>query len=648
VYGVVRVDRLEAGHQQGLAVVAEQIRVRVVHLDERPVGLPYDDAVRIVFEESAVVGPGSLYAAIRSGVEDAIRQPPPLGIVAARQVVGDARGDGLARDGFASHPGPEYERSVGIADGLEQVEAGPIRQVVAADDTVDAVDPRKRLLDVGRCLDGKPDVWVPEFRRCARRECRIVDVENAYGIVHRRCRLQERVSEVKNYRARPIPSQTSSRVDADATACLLANHGLVAIGEDLDDAMETAIAVDSVALLSGAGNWGARAAPAGRIRPRRPEAGRPRPRWVTGESVKARDTLPLRMRTIEWDDDRDCIAMVDQTKLPSEYTTYHAETVPELIESIRRLRVRGAPALGAAGAYGVALAARRTDAADVDAFIEAVEADAEAIATARPTAVNLAREVEAALAELEACSSIPEARKRTLAHAEKLADADVARNRRLGDHGAALLDDGDTVLTHCNAGALATVDWGTALGVVYSAQEAGTDVRVVATETRPLNQGARITTVELQERDVDVTLVPDSASGLCMQEGRIDAVVVGADRVVLDGGDRFDGGVVFNKIGTYTHAVLADRHDVPFVVAAPHATVDAERSADEVEIEQRDPDELREIYGTQSAPPETDVYNPAFDATPMALVDYLVTETGVYEPPLDRDAFGAADEPARV
>jgi methylthioribose-1-phosphate isomerase len=355
------------------------------------------------------------------------------------------------------------------------------------------------------------------------------------------------------------------------------------------------------------------------------------------------------MRTIEWDDDRDCIVMVDQTELPAEYTTYHAETVADLIESIRRLRVRGAPALGAAGAYGVALAARRNDADDFGAFVDAVAADADAIATARPTAVNLSREVEAVLAELDACSSIPEARERTLALAEDIADADVERNRRLGAHGADLLGDGDTVMTHCNAGALATVDWGTALGVVYSAREAGKDVRVVATETRPLNQGARITTVELREHGVDVTLVPDSASGLCMQEGRIDAVVVGADRIVLDGGEAFgDGGVVFNKIGTYTHAVLADRHDVPVVVAAPHATIDTERSADEVEIERRDPDELREIDGVRNAPPETDVYNPAFDATPMELVDYLVTETGVYEPPLDRGAFETADEPAPI
>ncbi|MFB6256045.1 MAG: S-methyl-5-thioribose-1-phosphate isomerase, partial [Haloplanus sp.] len=197
--------------------------------------------------------------------------------------------------------------------------------------------------------------------------------------------------------------------------------------------------------------------------------------------------------------------------------------------------------------------------------------------------------------------------------------------------------DGDTVITHCNAGALATVDWGTALGVVYSAEKAGKRVDVIANETRPLNQGSRITTVELQERGVETTLIPDNASGLCMQRGMVDAVIVGADRVVLDGSE----GIVFNKIGTYKHAVLADRHDVPFVVAAPHATVDTERSAAEVEIEERDGDELREIYGTRNAPPETPTYNPAFDATPMDLVDYLVTETGVYEPPLDRAAFEA-------
>ena len=352
------------------------------------------------------------------------------------------------------------------------------------------------------------------------------------------------------------------------------------------------------------------------------------------------------MRTIDWDGDRDCVVMVDQTKLPAEYTTYHAETVDDLVESIEVLRVRGAPALGAAGAYGVVLATRTNGADGYEEFAGTVRADAGRVANARPTAVNLAREVDALLGVLADCDSIGEARERTLDAAQELADEDVRRNKRLGEHGAGLLADGATVMTHCNAGALATVDWGTALGVVYSAQEAGKDIDVVANETRPLNQGSRITTVELMQRDVDVTLIPDNAAGLSLQEGRVDAVVVGADRVVLEGGGPDgDQGVVFNKIGTYKHAVVADRHDVPFVVAAPHATVDTERSADGVEIEQRDPGELREIYGTQNAPEYVPVYNPAFDRTPMELVDYLVTETGVYEPPLDRADFAEPPVP---
>ncbi|MFT4949636.1 MAG: methylthioribose-1-phosphate isomerase [Natronomonas sp.] len=351
------------------------------------------------------------------------------------------------------------------------------------------------------------------------------------------------------------------------------------------------------------------------------------------------------MRTIDWDEDRGCVVMVDQTRLPAEHTTHHAETVDDLVESIELLRVRGAPALGAAGAYGVALAAHTTEADDYPTFLEGVQTEAARVADARPTAVNLAREVEAVLEVLRDCDSVSEARERTLGTAQTLADDDIRRNRRLGEHGAGLLADRATVMTHCNAGALATVDWGTALGVVYSAQEAGKNVDVLANETRPLNQGSRITTVELMQRDVDVTLIPDNAAGLCLQEGRVDAVVVGADRVVLGGGETFgDQGVVFNKVGTYKHAVVADRHDVPFVVAAPHATVDTERDADEVEVEERDPAELRAVYGTQNAPEDVPVYNPAFDRTPMELVDYLVTETGAYEPPLDRADF--AEPPA--
>lgn len=345
------------------------------------------------------------------------------------------------------------------------------------------------------------------------------------------------------------------------------------------------------------------------------------------------------MRTIEWDDEQDFVVMVDQTKLPEEYTTYHAETVSDLIESIQRLRVRGAPALGAAGAFGVALAAHEITEHEYDAFTTALEAHADDIANARPTAVNLERGVNKALSAARTAKTTDAIPDRTLAAAKDLADRDVETNKRIGNHGEALLDDGDTVMTHCNAGALATVDWGTALGVVYSAQSEGKLIDVIANETRPLNQGARITTTELDERGVDVTLIPDNASGHCLQEGTVDAVIVGADRIVLDGGDRFGNqGVVFNKIGTYKHAVLADRHDIPFIVAAPRSTIDEHRSADEVEIEHRDGDELRYLADSKNAPDDISVYNPAFDATPMELVDYLVTEHGVFEPPFDAHA----------
>ncbi|MFB6124846.1 MAG: S-methyl-5-thioribose-1-phosphate isomerase [Halanaeroarchaeum sp.] len=364
------------------------------------------------------------------------------------------------------------------------------------------------------------------------------------------------------------------------------------------------------------------------------------PDLAAGRGLMYRRSEREAMRTIGWDHDADCIEMVDQTLLPAEYTTYHAETVDDLVDSIRILRVRGAPALGAAGAYGVALSAYRADGADPETLLDTVEEDANRIATARPTAINLSKGVDEALDAAKDGTTVAAIRENALDTAEALADRDVERNRQLGEHGAALLPTGATVMTHCNAGALATVDWGTALGVVYSAHEAGNPVEVIANETRPLNQGSRITTTELLQHDVRTTLIPDNASGLAMQQGRVDAVVVGADRIVLDGGETFgDQGVVYNKIGTYKHAVLADRHAVPFIVAAPISTIDFEASADDVEIEERDPVELRKIYGTQNAPRDVDVYNPAFDATPMELVDYVVTEAGAFEPPLDESVI---------
>lgn len=339
------------------------------------------------------------------------------------------------------------------------------------------------------------------------------------------------------------------------------------------------------------------------------------------------------MRTIEWNAERGCVRMVDQTLLPRTWEHHDSETIPDLVESIEMLRVRGAPALGAAGGYGVALATHRADGDDFEGFLDEVERLSTKVREARPTAVNLSWGVDRVLEKVREAGSEAEARDAALEEAEALADEDVEQNKAIGRNGASLLEDGDAVMTHCNAGALATVDWGTALGVIYSAKEQGKEVSVVANETRPLNQGSRITCYELQERGVDVTLIPDNASGLAMRRGMVDSVVVGSDRITRD--------AVFNKIGTYKHAVLAKENDVPFYVAAPISTFDFEKLADDVEIEQRDPEELRYIYGAQNAPEDVPVYNPAFDPTPMRYVDAIFTEKGVHEPPFTEEEFRA-------
>lgn len=323
--------------------------------------------------------------------------------------------------------------------------------------------------------------------------------------------------------------------------------------------------------------------------------------------------------------------MVDQTLLPRAWEHHDSDTIDDLVESIQMLRVRGAPALGAAGGYGVALATRKADGEGFEDYLDEVEQLSVNVREARPTAVNLMWGVDRVLDRVREAGSRGEARDVSLEEAEALADEDVAQNRAIGRNGASLLSDGDTVMTHCNAGALATVDWGTALGVIYSAQEQGKDVSVVANETRPLNQGSRITCYELEERGVNVTLIPDNASGLAMRRGMVDSVVVGSDRITRD--------AVFNKIGTYKHAVLASENDVPFYVAAPISTFDFQNLADDVEIEQRDPAELRYIYGTQNAPEDVTVYNPAFDPTPMKYVDAIFTEKGIHEPPFTPEEY---------
>jgi methylthioribose-1-phosphate isomerase len=314
--------------------------------------------------------------------------------------------------------------------------------------------------------------------------------------------------------------------------------------------------------------------------------------------------------TIEWRRGR--VRLVDQRALPQRLRYLECATVGELVDAIRSLAVRGAPALGAAGAYGVALAASTVTTA------RGVRAAATRLAQARPTAVNLSWGVERAL-DAYAAGGAPGA----LAEARRIAEADVAGNRALGAYGAPLLDDGARVLTHCNTGSLATVGYGTALGVIRAAAEAGKRVEVWVGETRPLLQGARLTAWELDRLGIAYTIVADVMAGSLLAGGDVDAVIVGADRIAANGD-------VANKIGTYGLAVLAHRHHVPFFVAAPVTTLDfTTRSGDAIPIEDRDPGEVLHVGGTRAAPRRARALNRAFDVTPAALVRAIVTDQGV-------------------
>ena len=321
--------------------------------------------------------------------------------------------------------------------------------------------------------------------------------------------------------------------------------------------------------------------------------------------------------TIEWHAGR--IRLIDQRKLPGRLVFLDCRTVDELVDAIQTLAVRGAPALGAAGAYGVALAARTLGSK------REVRAAARKLARSRPTAVNLATGVEVALGAYDAGGSDA-----ALAAAEQLARDDVVRNRALGAHGSALIARDARVLTHCNTGALACVGYGTALGVIRAAAERGRSPRVWVGETRPLLQGARLTMFELDRLRIDATLIADSAAASRMVAGDVDLVIVGADRIAANGD-------VANKVGTYSLAVLARHHGLPFYVAAPTSTIDlATADGDAIHIEERDPEEVRAFGGRATAPKGSPVRNPAFDVTPARLVTAIITEVGVARRPYRR------------
>ncbi len=339
----------------------------------------------------------------------------------------------------------------------------------------------------------------------------------------------------------------------------------------------------------------------------------------------------LSMRTIYWEEN--AVKLIDQTVLPDKFEILTCRSVDELANAIKRLAVRGAPALEASGAYGIALACYERDFKNIEELKEHVKSRADLLSSTRPTAVNLFYGIERVLKVVFSCNDVEEARKRALNEAERIAEEDVKRNKLMGKYGAELLEDGDTVLTYCNTGRLATVDWGTALGVVRSAVEQGKRISVIACETRPLNQGSRLTCWELMQDGIDVMLITDNMVGIVMKRGMVDKVLVGADRIVRDG--------VFNKIGTYTVAIVAKEHDVPFYVVAPLTTFDWKKTVNDVVIEERSREEL--IYchvkckKSFIAPKNVKVFNPAFDATPLNYVTALITEKGVIYPPYDEN-----------
>lgn len=335
------------------------------------------------------------------------------------------------------------------------------------------------------------------------------------------------------------------------------------------------------------------------------------------------------VKTIEWT--AEGVSLIDQRKLPQREEYRLCRTHQEVAEAIRTMVVRGAPAIGVAAAMGIALGVRQSRAASVGELREEVGRICEEMAATRPTAVNLFwaigrmrtlfEDLAGAGAEIEAI------RARLAAEAQQMKEEDIAANRALGDYGAAFVPSGKTVMTVCNAGALATAGYGTALGVIRSAIREGKNVDVMALETRPFLQGARLTAWELQKDKIPTTLITDNMAGHFLHSGRVGCVVVGADRIAANGD-------VANKIGTYTVAVLAKENGVPFYVAAPLSTVDlAAPSGEAIPIEQRPEEEVTGIQGVRIAPEGIAVKNPAFDVTPHAYVSAIITEGGVAEPP---------------
>ncbi|MBX3302248.1 MAG: S-methyl-5-thioribose-1-phosphate isomerase [Nitrospira sp.] len=331
--------------------------------------------------------------------------------------------------------------------------------------------------------------------------------------------------------------------------------------------------------------------------------------------------------TVEWKNG--AVRLLDQSKLPGSIEFLDCRDYQTVADAIRTLKVRGAPAIGVTAAMGVALGAEKIDASDYPTFSRAVLKICDELAATRPTAVNLFWAIERMRQKLESLRDypIPFIKNALIDESQVILEEDIALCKTMGRHGAELIHDGETVLTHCNAGSLATAGYGTALGVIRAAWEQGKKINVIADETRPVLQGSRLTAWELMQDKIPVTLITDNMAGSLMRQGRIHLCVVGADRIAANGD-------VANKIGTYSVAVLARAHNIPFYVAAPYSTIDLKtKSGDEIPIEQRNALEVTTIHGSHPvAPKDVAVYNPAFDVTPAELITGIITERGVFKP----------------
>lgn len=333
------------------------------------------------------------------------------------------------------------------------------------------------------------------------------------------------------------------------------------------------------------------------------------------------------MLTVDWNNGR--VRMIDQRQLPWELTVTEYDDYREVAQAITDMVVRGAPAIGASAAYGMALAAEQSPALDMGNVIDFLEIAAVILKKARPTAVNLAWAVDRMMdvAHQDIYSNARELRKAMLDEAKRIAEEDIEINKRMGKFGAELIRDGDTVLHHCNTGALATVDYGTALGVIRTAFEQGKKFHVLLTETRPRMQGARLSAWELTQLGVPFEIIPDSSAGFFMRRGEVKLVLVGADRIAANGD-------TVNKIGTYMLSVLAKENKVPFYTVAPTSTIDLKISdGNKIPIEERTPDEVRAPYGHELIPEDFPVRNPAFDITPQRYLAGIVTEFGIIQAP---------------